>query len=158
MSKENKLIQELLGFYFVWFPIEFLVIYFSMIKNNNNINNYDIKNLFIGELLFFPLKIIFNYLSSNDEQYILNKNTWIGSIKNLAIAYFVLNTYNFNSNKDLLIYLIVIGLMEIVRYYLFELFKKIIKKYTLNTVYKILNGITELSRLFVFIYPKLNNH
>ena len=40
MNKDNKLIQELLGFYFIWFPIEFLVLYFALIrKNNSSIKN-----------------------------------------------------------------------------------------------------------------------
>ena len=52
-----------------------------------------------------------------------------------------MDTYTFDSHTDIYIYLIIIILMEIARYYLFELFKKIIKKYTLNRVYKILDGI-----------------
>lgn len=150
MNKTNKLIEELLGFYFIWFPAEFLLLYFTLIKNKYSQNNYDVKTIFIIELIYLPLKIIFNYLFTNNK-FLLNKNTSDNAVLLMMICYFVLGSYTFNSCKQILKYLFIVYSMEKIRYYLFELLKKIIEKYSLNTVYKIMSYIPDFSIIFICI-------
>ena len=153
MNKENKAIEELLGFYFIWFPIELLAINAAKYIN---ITNYDIKIIFIMQLIYYPLKIIFNYLSSNNIEY-FNKNIWKKSVIYCGLCYLIFNTYKFKSIQEYCKYLIIIGLIEKTKYYLFQLFKKIIKEFTLNKVYKILEHIFEFGRIIfcILFYLKI---
>lgn len=106
--------------------------------------------MLIIELLYFPLKIKFNNSSSNNINF-LNKHRWKNSIISCGLCYLILNTYKFKNIKHFLKYLIIVGLMEKTRYTLFKLLKKIINKYTLNKVSKILEYIIELGKIFFFI-------
>ena len=112
-NKYNNLIEELLGFYFIWIPIEILVLYIAFIKNKYSSYNYDVKTLVICELLYFPLKIIFSYKNNINYKNFMFYSNWyssvISAIIQCAIMYLIFNSYNFNSNKEFLyIYLILV--------------------------------------------------